>query len=518
MDTVYGKKADAEAENSRRFLNAGYKRGARFMKCVGQGADIHVKKFPAFCPKALAGIDRCLPDTVLDRSLPIGLVRQARKERAERLRDREARAATAPLRAELEALPEQPDLIEVLRSARPPMPDELHDRAQDITEPLVAIADLAGGVWPGKIRGALIRLYCEEEDADLGVKLLSAIKRIFDETGADKMPTIDILQEIIAFEDDAPWALWYEDDLKHGRLKKAGSHLARKLKRYGIKPSKIRFGDETAQGYYKTDFREAWERYLTASVPPAETNGTNRTDGTNPSFTRENDVPRSASLTQNVPLPATVERNTKCEGKTQNVPSVPSAVDKGHKWGDCLTWTNGREHLCEVCEAEFNAGKTMYPFGCPEWVRLYPEESLPYWQAALKKALANSCEVCEEPLTQKLYVWLHLADGVAQCANCRETQWWADGYEIDGFGYPSCWNHAHTREQRIAEREGAMMEKATREWKQSEEGKALLAKARRECERLGVYEGARKIREAGLTPGEFLSQATALFNAASAQT
>ena len=96
VDTIYSNKGgDAEAENTRRFLNAGYKRGAKFLKCVGQGADINVKELPAFCPKALAGIDRCLPDTVLDRSLPIELVRQTREEKAEQFRDREVRAIVA---------------------------------------------------------------------------------------------------------------------------------------------------------------------------------------------------------------------------------------------------------------------------------------------------------------------------------------------------------------------------------------------------------------------------------------
>jgi hypothetical protein len=179
---------------------------------------------------------------------------------------------------------------------------------------------------------------------------------------------------------------------------------------------------------------------------------------------------------------------------------------------DCLTCTDGKCHLRDACEAEFNSGKTMFPFSCPEWVRLYPEESFPYWQDALKQALAKPCEVCEEPLTQEPYIWFYLADGVGQCANCRETQWWGDGYEIDQFGYPFCWNHAHTREQRIAERDCAMLERATKEWKESEEGRALLEKARRECERLGVYKHARKSREADLTPSEPLTEATALFN------
>jgi Protein of unknown function (DUF3631)/VirE N-terminal domain len=271
MDTVYSKRNDTEADNTRRFLNAGYKRGAKFMKCVGQGADISVKKFPAFCPKALAGIDRCLPDTVLDRSLPIELVRQSHQEKAERLRDREAKAITAPLRAELEALAQQPGVIESLRSARPVMPSELHDRAQDISEPLAAIADLAGGEWPEKGRAALIRLFSgQEEETDINVKLLADIRRVFDDKGADKLPTKELLDALVAVEDGAPWAQWWSDALNHDKVQIAASSLARKLKRYKIKPRTIKIDghEESAKGYHRADFESVWKRYL--SVPPQQ--------------------------------------------------------------------------------------------------------------------------------------------------------------------------------------------------------------------------------------------------------
>lgn len=108
IDAVYGEKNDGQAENTRQFLNAGFRRGAKFLRCVGQGAAIEVKEFPAFCPKVLCGIGRCLPDTVLDRSLHVELVRQSREERAERFREREAQAEIAPIRVELDGWVQQP--------------------------------------------------------------------------------------------------------------------------------------------------------------------------------------------------------------------------------------------------------------------------------------------------------------------------------------------------------------------------------------------------------------------------
>src|SRR5262245_42949420 len=292
VDGIFGKKNDAEAENTRRFLNAGFKRGAKFLRCVGQGAALEAKKFPAFCAKALAGIGRCLPDTVLDRSLPIELERQPREKKAERFREREVRPVVEPIRAELEALSHQPGLIDTLRASRPMLPEQLNDRAQDICEPLLAIADLAGDSWPEKTRDALVKLYGQEEDEDKGVKLLAAIRDVFDETGEDKLATRQLLDALIAIE-DGPWALMFEDALKHDKVQTAASKLARILKDYRkpdgerLKPHKIRIGDETVQGFYRTDFERAWARNLHNSSPVPNPSGTIGTLEQDPSFTRE---------------------------------------------------------------------------------------------------------------------------------------------------------------------------------------------------------------------------------------
>jgi len=271
VDAVYSKKNDAEAENTRQFLNAGFRRGAKFLRCVGQGGALEVKEFPAFCPKALSGIGRCLPDTVLDRSLPVELVRQSREDRAERFREREAEAKVATIRAELGAWVQQPGLIDTLRDARPALPEELTDRQQDYCEPLLAIADMAGGVWPGRSRVALIKLCSQEEDASLGVKLLTDIKGIFDSKDADKLHTIDILGALVAIEDDRPWATWWLDDLKHDKPEKPASRLAKLLKLYGtkqrpLKARPLRLSDKVARGYEIHDFKHAFEHYL----PPPE--------------------------------------------------------------------------------------------------------------------------------------------------------------------------------------------------------------------------------------------------------
>jgi hypothetical protein len=323
VDAIYSKKNDTEAENTRQFLNAGYRRGASFLRCVGQSAAIEVKEFPAFCPKAFAGIGRCLPDTVLDRSLPIELMRQSREEKAERFREREARAAVAPLRAELEVLSQQPGICETLREARPILPEELNDRAQDICEPLLVIADLAGGDWPYTTRTGLVKLCSQEEDTDIVIRLLAAIKSVFDndEEGADRLTTQRILDALVAIE-DGPWASMFEDALKHDKLNSAASRLARLLKGYKIKPCKIRIGDETAKGYYRSQFLWCWERLLPPSSPLPLQAGTKGTVGTNPEFTRQNSCSQFLEQSVNVhTLPKKVGTQF-YERQTLNVPCV----------------------------------------------------------------------------------------------------------------------------------------------------------------------------------------------------
>jgi hypothetical protein len=112
---------------------------------------------------------------------------------------------------------------------------------------------------------------------------------------------MDMLERLVSIEDDRPWALWWEEALDRDRSKGPAARLARMLKRFNIKPCKIRMGDETIQGYRRADFLDAWKRYLPASPSPFQKNGTNGTDGTKPEFTRENIRSDFVAATRKVP-------------------------------------------------------------------------------------------------------------------------------------------------------------------------------------------------------------------------
>jgi hypothetical protein len=283
IDTIFSGKKNDGMESTRRMFNLGFTRGNRVSRCVGQNTNFKIQEFEIFCPKVLCGIGRCLPDTVADRALPIELQRQSRDEKAERFRKREAEAITGAIRPELELLSQQTALIDNLRAARPSLPDELSDRQWDICEPLLAIAEMAEGDWPETARAALVKLCAQEEDGSIRVKLLGDIRAVFDANNVDRLTTEEILDQLTKIE-ESPWALMWADDLKFGNVTKAACRLSRMLKGYKrpdgerLKPVTIRTGNKTPKGFHRSDFEEAWKRYLPPAPEKAATVATSATD------------------------------------------------------------------------------------------------------------------------------------------------------------------------------------------------------------------------------------------------
>ena len=70
------------------------------------------------------------------------------------------------------------------------------------------------GEWPQKAREALIELcVSEENEENIAVKLLSDIRRVFDEQGADRSSTLELVKALIALDTENPWAMWWEKDV-----------------------------------------------------------------------------------------------------------------------------------------------------------------------------------------------------------------------------------------------------------------------------------------------------------------
>jgi putative DNA primase/helicase len=143
-----------------------------------------------------------------------------------------------------------------LADARPVVPDELDGRAADAWEPLLAIAELAGGNWPDRAASVAVTLATDRpvQDETIGVRLLADVRAVFDSRGTDAVFSKDIVEGLCELE-EAGWDNYY------GR-KLAPADLGRLLKRYEIRSRTVRVGDDTAKGFKREQFADAWRRYL----------------------------------------------------------------------------------------------------------------------------------------------------------------------------------------------------------------------------------------------------------------
>ena len=143
------------------------------------------------------------------------------------------------------------------------MPAGIEDRNADVWEALIAVADAAGGNWPGKGRAAAVAHVTEARQVppSLGVRLLEDLRAIFGER--DAMHSLDIVASLEAM-DEAPWA-----DLRGKPIDQR--KLAKMLAKYGVKSDDVRIGAKVAKGYKWEWLHDAWGRYLTtAPAPPAD--------------------------------------------------------------------------------------------------------------------------------------------------------------------------------------------------------------------------------------------------------
>ena len=246
---------DVRTEPLRAIFNSGNRRGSTVPRCVGEGKTQEVIDFSVFCPKALSGIKTTKwPDTVLDRCFLISLRRRAAGEEIERLRVRKIEPEAKLVREKVAAWAEAN--MAALTDAEPELPDELDDRAQDGAEPLLAIADLAGGRWPELAREALLELHGtrEVEDDAWGIQLLADIHDAF---GEDDRLSGDELRDRLKEDSERPWASWGKGDT--GITARA---LAGLLRDFDVKAKQLWIDGANRRGFEREQFEDAWSRYL----------------------------------------------------------------------------------------------------------------------------------------------------------------------------------------------------------------------------------------------------------------
>lgn len=304
-DTIFGRRrgdrAEA-AEDLRGILNAGHARGRPYIRWDMSARAI--ERCPTFAMVALAGIGD-LPDTIEDRSVIITMRRRAPGERITPFRRRRDRPQLTELRDRLHAWI-RAHLAE-LQAAVPTMPVE--DREADVWEPLVAVADLAGGGWPKRARQACQAMTAEADvEGPASERLLADLRAVFGK--ADALYSKTLLDRLHALE-EGPWADWYGRPL-------TARDLARLLRPYGVRSKSVREGGvgESLKGYATEDLHDAWQRYspptpqathaVHLAEPPGQACGGKVSDGapacdTSADQREPPDVSHVADVTQEAP-------------------------------------------------------------------------------------------------------------------------------------------------------------------------------------------------------------------------
>lgn len=244
-DTIYGKTVTEQGDALRSVLNSGYSSSGRAHRMGKEGGQQVFEEFSTFSPKMLAGLNP-LPDAVETRCIPIRLRRRLESEIIEKWRSTKKWKELAPLRDQLRRW----SYIEMPVEAA--LPEGLSDRQEDIIEPLMALAEMAGQDWVDRTTEAVTYIFTKSGEVveSRGTRLLRDIRIVWGES--PKLFTADLVLKLRS-SDNLDWS-----DEKFGITDRS---LARDLKRYGILSKNIRVGERQAKGYELADFIDAWERY-----------------------------------------------------------------------------------------------------------------------------------------------------------------------------------------------------------------------------------------------------------------
>ncbi|MFC4035306.1 DUF3631 domain-containing protein [Streptomyces polygonati] len=252
-DTIFGSAKMAEKnEEMRGLLNAGHQRNRPTTRVTG--AEHKPVKFPTFAMAAIAGIGD-LPDTIMDRAV---IIRMRKRLETEHVDDFRTRTAIPFLHQVRDRLADW--LVTRLEAAAdlvPAMP--VRDRAADTWEPLVAVADLAGGEWPQRARNAC-RVMTErekgnEQDRGTKVRILTDLRAAFASQGDPALLATGTLLDTLNADPEAPWH-------EQGPAGLTARKLQMLLADYEIHSANRRFDNGTQRrGYARADFTDAWNRY-----------------------------------------------------------------------------------------------------------------------------------------------------------------------------------------------------------------------------------------------------------------
>lgn len=235
----------------RTVLNSGYTRGTYVTRAR--------ERVDCFAPVAFAGLASSLrgnPElqALRTRTIMIDMRKRRDSDRIEPYRPRMHRPTMDAVQAALASWAQHQDVLPLLADSWPDLPEGISDRTAQIWEPLLAIADVAGGEWPERcIRAALSMTKGgnrNEPELTPGERIISDIERI--RFGAALLPTDQIIRRLYDIP-DGPWRTLWPDSIGARR------ELAALLAQHGVTVRKMRYEGIPLQCYVFTDYPDIFD-------------------------------------------------------------------------------------------------------------------------------------------------------------------------------------------------------------------------------------------------------------------
>ena len=279
-------------ESMRGIINSGHKRkGAFVMRC--EGDDNQMKRFSTWAAKLLSGISaKNLHDTLTSRAIILELRKKLPTETIASNRNNEAHYYAICRKL----VRWSSDIADQVRKTTTSLPDALDDRQKDNWEPLLTIADIAGGKWPTLARETAVVLCTNSEVKSYKTELLEDIRTVFESQQIDRISTAELIK-YLCDDEEANWATYNRGKPINPK------QLSNLLKGYGIVSNTLRFsGKPSAKGFEKDQFLDVWARYVDFSLgvsPVTPSLPLQPNEYMAPSVTAENTPPVTRNILRN---------------------------------------------------------------------------------------------------------------------------------------------------------------------------------------------------------------------------
>jgi uncharacterized protein DUF3631 len=232
-------------------LNASWANDGSKVPRVGLGGK--VEEFSCYGAQVISMKGMKMPDTTLSRCIICMMWPKLPSELVEEFTYQDDDEFKA-IRRKLERW--AIDNAMVLRGAKPNFPLGFNNRVRMNWKMLLAIAGLAGGKWPKRVRDAALELETDRDEPSEEVKLFTALRDVW---GSAEMRTSESLcAALVAYAEE--WA----DFRDKGPI--SPHQLAALLRPFGIRPihglHPTRRSNRTRGGYRRAQFENAWARLL----------------------------------------------------------------------------------------------------------------------------------------------------------------------------------------------------------------------------------------------------------------